>query len=111
LDVLEILCRAKLGCVIVCLLNDHFLKFDFKGFFHYITHSIGPLPSLGPWFVTLHLWSTFGPYRDPPSLLCPWMASHDAMQDDFVSITKDVIFHVLREQTHVLPSPTLQFTH
>jgi hypothetical protein len=42
--------------------------------------------------ITLHSWSTFGIYRHPPSLLCPWMASHDAMQDAFVSITKDVGF-------------------
>jgi len=97
--------------MIVYLPSDPFLNFDFKGFFHYVVHSIGPLPSLNPWFVTLHSWSTLGPNKDPPSLLCPWTTSHDAMQDASVIDTKDAGFHVLREQTHVLLSPTFQFTH
>jgi len=97
--------------MIVCLPSDPFLKFDFKGFFHYVAHSIVLLPSFSPWFITLHLWSTFGPYKDPPSLLCPWITSHDVVQDAFVSITKDARFHILREQTHILLLPTLQSTH
>ncbi len=32
-----------------------------------------------------------------------WIVSHDAIQDAFVSIAKDVRFHVSCEQTHVLP--------
>jgi hypothetical protein len=40
--------------------NDLFLLIDFKGFFHYVVHLVWPPPSFNPWFVTLHLWSTFG---------------------------------------------------
>ncbi len=50
---------------------------DFKGFFHYVAHSVGSPSSLSPWFIILHLWSTFGPYGDPmvgrgrlPMMLC-----------------------------------------
>jgi hypothetical protein len=37
------------------------------------------------------------------------MTSHDVVQDDFVSITRDERFHILCEQTHVfLPPLTCQ---
>ncbi len=46
-------------------------------------------------------------------LLCShggeWIASHDLVQNAFVSIAKDIRFHVSHEQTHVLPSPSLVF--
>jgi hypothetical protein len=38
-----------------------------------------------------------------------WIASHDVVQNAFVSIAKDIRFHVSHEQTHVLPSPSLVF--
>jgi len=50
---------------------------DFKIFVHCIAHLVGPIPPLSPWFVTLHLWSTFEPYGDPLSLLHPWRANDD----------------------------------
>jgi len=34
--------------------------------------------------------------------------THDAIQDSFTPIARDVGFHVSHEQTHVLPMPTLQ---
>ncbi len=52
--------------------NDLFFPIGFKHFFHYIGHLVGPPPSHNPWFITLHLWQTFGPYEDPPFSLCPW---------------------------------------
>jgi len=33
------------------------------------------------------------------------IVSHDVMQDAFASIAKDVGFHVLHEQTHILMLP------
>jgi hypothetical protein len=35
------------------------------------------------------------------------VASYDAIWDVFVLIARDAKFHVLREQTHVLPLPFL----
>ncbi len=52
--------------------NDFFFPIGFKHFFHYIVHLVGPPPSLSPWFITLHLWPTFGPYEEPPFSLCSW---------------------------------------
>jgi hypothetical protein len=37
--------------------------------------------------------------------------SHDAIQNVFVPIVKDVRFHVLQEQTHVLLLPSLEYFH
>jgi hypothetical protein len=45
---------------------------DFKGFLHCVMHSIRPPTPLNLWFVTLHLWSTFGPCWDPTFSLRPW---------------------------------------
>lgn len=36
------------------------------------------------------------------------MATHDVIQDSFTSIAKDVMLHVLCEQTHVLSMSFLQ---
>jgi hypothetical protein len=36
------------------------------------------------------------------------IASHDVVQDAFMSIVKDMTFHVLREQTHIFSPPSLQ---
>lgn len=49
---------------------------DFKGLFHYVAHLVGPPSSLSPWFIILHLWSTFGPSRDPPFLMLCNMFLH-----------------------------------
>jgi hypothetical protein len=38
------------------------------------------------------------------------IVSHDVVRDAFASITKDVRFHVLREQTHNLSTPSFQFS-
>jgi hypothetical protein len=35
------------------------------------------------------------------------IASHDAIQNAFASITRETWFHVLQEQTHIFPSPSL----
>jgi hypothetical protein len=37
-------------------------------------------------------------------------ATHDAIQDFSTSIARDVGFHVLHKQTHVLPMPSLQLS-
>ncbi len=39
------------------------------------------------------------------------MASHDVVWDVFVTIVRNVGFHVLREQIHVFSPFTLQFLH
>jgi hypothetical protein len=52
LGVFEILCEAKL---VFYLPTNPLFSIDFRGFFHYVTHSIGPPPFLKPRFVTLHL--------------------------------------------------------
>jgi hypothetical protein len=33
------------------------------------------------------------------------MVTHDVVLNSFTAIAKDVKFHVLHEQTHVLPTP------
>jgi hypothetical protein len=46
--------------------------------------------------------------------LHPWWGEdciHDAIWDAFVSIVRDAMFHVLREQTHILWPPSFQFFH
>jgi hypothetical protein len=75
-NVFDILCQAKHMCIVVYPPNN-LLKIDFKCFFHCVAHLVGPPPSLSPWLVTLHLWSTFGPYGDPPYLLHPWWGKGD----------------------------------
>jgi hypothetical protein len=37
------------------------------------------------------------------------IASHNAIQDAFVSIVRDAGFHILWEQTHILRPPSFQF--
>ncbi len=56
----------------------------------------------------LHLWSTFGPYKDAYG--GEKTTSHDVVRDAFASNSKDVRFHVLHEQTHVLLLLTFQST-
>jgi hypothetical protein len=56
----------------------------------------------------LHLWSTFGPYKDAYG--GERTTFHDVVRDAFASNSKDVRFHVLHEQTHVLLSLTFQST-
>lgn len=46
--------------------------FGFKCFFLHDAHQLGSPPSIGPWLVTLHLWPTFKPRKDPPFSLCSW---------------------------------------
>jgi hypothetical protein len=89
---LQILCRVKCKCVVVRRS-------------HYNAHSVGFHPFLNFWFVTLHLWSTFGPYGI--YVLCcahggEKTASHDVVWAAFEFIVKDDRFHILCEQTHVL---------
>jgi len=36
------------------------------------------------------------------------IASHDVVQDAFMSIVRNMAFHVLREQTHIFPPTSLQ---
>jgi hypothetical protein len=75
----------------VCPMILFFLS-DFKGFFHYVTHSIGPPSSLSPWFIILHLWSTFGPFGHPPSRGGERTTSHDVMQHHLASTVRDARF-------------------
>jgi hypothetical protein len=73
---------------------------DFKGFFNYIMHLVGPPNPLA--FGLSHcicgqLLNTMGIH-----LLCyvhggERMASHDSMHDAFASIARDVRFHILCE--------------
>jgi hypothetical protein len=73
-------------------------------------HQVGPPPSVRSWGDPLHLWLAFKFNKDPFFLLFPLgeqMASHDVVQDVFISIVRDARFHVSHEQTHVLPSPSL----
>ncbi len=68
----EILSRSMCeGMAIVCLVILFYLV-CFKWFFYYVVHIVGLPPSLSPWFVIVHLCSTFGFYGDSLSLLCPW---------------------------------------
>jgi hypothetical protein len=53
----------------------------------------------------LHLWSTFGPYKDAHGE--ERTTSHD-VRDTFAFISRGARFHVLHEQTHVLLSLTFQ---
>ncbi len=53
-----------------------------------------PHPS-NPWFIILHLYLTFGPHGNPPSLLHhsgEWTSSHDTMSDAFASRMQDFMF-------------------
>ncbi len=71
--------------MVVYSFDDLFFSIDFIGFFHWMAHSVGPPPPLSPWFTTLHLWSTLGPYED--LFQCTHggerMTSHDVVQDNF----------------------------
>ncbi len=67
----DILWEAKCRHIVVYLAND-FFSIWLQMFFHYVAHLVGLASSISPWLVTLHLWSTFGPYGDPPYSLHPW---------------------------------------
>jgi hypothetical protein len=49
--------------------------------------------------------------QDKPSMLFPrkHTITHNVVQNVFAFIAKDVGFHILHEQTHVLLSPPLQY--
>jgi len=49
--------------------------------------------------------------QDKPCMLFPWKhtITHNVVQNVFAFIAKDVGFHILHEQTHVLLSPPLQY--
>lgn len=60
-----------------------------------------------------HFTFVANPYiqQRPNSLLFPWwrtIKSHDAIQDAFTSIMKNLAFYVFHEQIHVLPPPSIQ---
>lgn len=105
--------RLKCRCMILWSPNDFFPNW-LQMFFPLNCAFVQVSPSLNPWFVTLHLQSTFGPYGDPSFLLHhgeKMMISHDVVWDAFVSITRDVRFLVLCEHTHVFLLPTFFFFH
>jgi hypothetical protein len=52
----------------------------------------------------LHLWSIIRLHGDSPPLLCPWWEK-DVVRDVFASFARDVGFHILQEQTHILSLP------
>jgi hypothetical protein len=81
---------------------------DFKGFFHYVAHSIGPPSSLSPWFIILHLWSTFRPYGHPPSHGRERTTSHDVMQHHLLWGMQDSCFTWIN---HIFPPPTFWSMH
>jgi hypothetical protein len=93
---LEILCKVGVGAWLSTHLMILFFLVGFRHFLHYIAHLVGPSPSFNPWFVTLHLCPTFGPYGDST-----FHYAHDVVSDAFAFIAKDARFHVLHEQTHV----------
>jgi len=68
----EVLCKARSKSLVVSSLCHPFLPFGLICFLLCNAHQVGPLPSLGPWVVTLHLWSTSRPHGDSLSLLCSW---------------------------------------
>jgi hypothetical protein len=59
----------------------------------------------------MHLWLAFKFSKDPPFFYShggEQIASHNVVKNAFTSIARDVGFHVLHDQTHVLLSPFLQ---
>ncbi len=84
-----------------------------EGFHLYIAHQVGLPTSFSSQGDALSLWLTFKCCKAPP-FFCShggeWIASHDVVEDAFVSIAKDARFHVSHEQTHVLfPLPFCLF--
>jgi len=63
------LCKAESRSLVVSLPNHPFSSFNFKCFLLHNAHQVRPLPSIGLWVVTLHLWPTSKPHGDSPSLL------------------------------------------
>jgi hypothetical protein len=57
--------------------NDPLFLIGFKHFFHYVAHLVGFAPFISRWFVTLHLWATFGPHGDSPFSLHPWLGEDE----------------------------------
>jgi hypothetical protein len=59
----------------------------------------------------MHLWLAFKFNKDPPFFYShggEHIASHNVVKNAFTSTVRDVGFHVLHEQTHVLLSPFFQ---
>jgi hypothetical protein len=111
LGMFEILCETIL---VFYLPNNPLFSIDFRGFFHYVTHSIGPPQSLKPWFVTLHLCQPLDPMGI--HLFCcahggKNIVSHDIVHDAFAFITRDIRLHILHEHIHVHLPLILQCTH
>ncbi len=97
----------------VCLFSDPFSLIGFKDFFHCIAHLFGPPTSFSSWFFTLHLWSTFEPYRDPPSSLCPWWGENDfpwCYVGCFCVYCERCMIKFLCEHTHIFSLHTFQST-
>ncbi len=66
---------------------------------------VGPPPSFNSWVHLMHLWLTFRSTGVSFKIHCShdgeWNASHDAIQDVFTFITRNVGFHVSFEWIHV----------
>jgi hypothetical protein len=92
-----------LRCLIVCLPN---YPFFFNGHWHIFlrtSHKIKPPPSYGLWYLSMDVWLThrfnslIHIFRCVHEGEC--IAKHDAVQDSFTSIARDVGFHVLCEHS------------
>jgi hypothetical protein len=109
----EILCRARFGCLVFCP-PSHPMFWD--GLWHFLLstmHRLGlPHPTACGLsqcicgqtinLIGIHL------FHYAHGGKCT--ATHDAIQDSFTSIARNVGFHVLHKQMHVLPMPSLQWS-
>jgi hypothetical protein len=99
---LEILCGAKCEWMVLCLPNDFFFLLTSKVYFTILHIQLGlPHPLALAYHITfvVNLWTLWG------------STFFDVMQYAFASSVKDVRFHVLHEQTHILPPPTFWSMH